>query len=156
MPPIPRRLPLLLALALAACGDTATAPTDRELVGTWSIAPTATVFPGSDLRQMTVSFGARGDYTVETATWAGRERPQGMVGFERAVGNVSASGGELRFHPSTALSIGHAGRSRASAFDPAAWDPAQPVSYQVLGDRLVLHLPPVSLAPSVVVLTRQP
>ena len=41
-------------------------------------------------------------------------------------------------------------------FDPAAWDPAQPVSYQVLGDRLVLHLPPVSLAPSVVVLTRQP
>src|SRR4051794_23589609 len=101
-----RRLPLLLALALAACGDTATAPADRELVGTWSIAPTATVFPGSDLRQMTVSFGASGDYTVETATWAGPEVSRGLVGFERAVGNVSASGGELRFHPSTALSIG--------------------------------------------------
>jgi hypothetical protein len=150
-----RRLPLLLALALAACGDTATAPADRELVGTWSIAPTAGVLPGSGLRQMTVSFGASGDYTVETATWAGPEAG-GLVGFERAVRNVSASGGELRFHPSTALSIGHAGRRRASSFDPSAWDPAQPVSYQVLGDRLVLHLPPVSLSPNIVVLTRRP
>jgi hypothetical protein len=103
-----------LLLALAACEDTATAPTDRELLGTWSIVPTANALAGS----------------------------------------VSAQDGELRFHPSTAFSIGRRSPSSGSLLDPDALDPDHPFTYEVVGNRLVLHLPPLASPGRTVGLTR--
>jgi hypothetical protein len=143
----------LLALAAApACGDASTAPTDADLVGTWTIAPAAGVLPDGGVREMTVSFGPGGGYTLETATFGGF----GALGsYGKSVGSVSARGGLLSFHPSGAVSLD---RSLApplspAALDPGAWDPAHPLSYEVVGNHLVLHLSPRAAAPPLV-LTR--
>jgi hypothetical protein len=149
----PHALAALLALALAACGDGATAPTDADLLGTWTIVPTPTALPGGELQRMTVQFGAGGSYTLEASTWVGQSAAPLVFGTQ--AGSVSARGGELRFHPSTAFSVGRRAGLRAtgSGFDLSAWEPGQGVAYQVVGNHLVLHLP--SLSPAApLVLTR--
>lgn len=148
-------LAALLALT-AACGDGATAPTDADLVGTWTIAPTPTLLPGGDVQAMTVHFGTTGAYTLETTTWTAT-MPGGPVSVGTQSGSVSAAGGELRFHPSSAVSVGRRGGLRATGngFDLAGWDPSNgTASYQVVGNHLVLHLPSVSAPAPVLVLTR--
>jgi hypothetical protein len=146
-------LPLLAAAALAACGDAATAPTDRDLLGTWTIEPTPTLLPDGGLRQMTVQFGPDGGYTLETATFAPGIGVQPVL-YGKSVGSVTTRGGALRFHPAGAVSLG---RVSSAAGDPGP-DPLggqlwQPVSYQVVGNHLVLHLGNSAIAP--VVLTRR-
>ena len=85
-----RALAALLALAAAgACGDGATAPTDADLVGTWTIEPTQTLLPGGDFRAMTVHFGTEGAYSLQTATW-GAGAP-GLVSYGTQTGSVSAA-----------------------------------------------------------------
>ena len=149
--PKPRAILLLAALlALSACGNDATAPTDAELLGTWSIQPTDTALPGGDLRQMTVTFGADGAYRMETATYTASPFAPGLLAYGKSVGSVTAAGGELRFHPSGAMSVG---RASTRPFDAQEWALQHPVSYQVVGNRLFLRLPPISPEP-LVVLTR--
>jgi hypothetical protein len=143
-----------LLLALAACEDTATAPTDRELLGTWSIVPTANALAGSDLRQMTVRFGPDGGYAVQTSTYGGGPADHAVRSFGSSAGSVSAQDGELRFHPSTAFSIGRRSPSSGSLLDPDALDPDHPFTYEVVGNRLVLHLPPLASPGRTLVLTR--
>jgi hypothetical protein len=148
-------LTALLALAAAtACGDGATAPTDADLMGTWTITPTATALPGGDVQQMTVHFGAGGAYTMEASTWGPSSRAP--LSFGTQAGSVTASGGELRFHPSTAFSVGRRAGLRATGagFDLAGWDASRGVAYEVIGNRLVLHLPSPSAPAPVLVLTR--
>lgn len=147
-------LAALLALAAAACGDGATAPTDADLVGTWTIAPTQTALPGGDFQAMTVHFGAEGAYTMQASTWG--PASAAPLSFGTQAGSVSARGGELRFHPSTAFSVGKRPGLRATGagFDLSEWDPSQGVAYQVVGNHLVLHLPSLSAPAPVLVLTR--
>ena len=147
----------LLALAAAtACGDGATAPTDADLMGTWTITPTATALPGGDVQEMTVHFGADGGYTMEALTWG--PASAAPLSFGTQAGSVSAKGGELRFHPSTAFSVGRRAGLRAtgSGFDLAGWDATRGVAYEVVGNHLVLHLPSASAPAPVLVLTRAP
>jgi hypothetical protein len=137
----------LLALAAAsACGDGATAPTDADLMGTWTITPTATALPGGDVQQMTVHFGAGGVYSLEASLWA--PASAAPLSFGTQAGSVTARAGELRFHPSTAFSVGRRGGLRAtgSGFDLAGWDASRGVAYEVVGNHLVLHLPSASPA----------
>jgi hypothetical protein len=151
-------LTALLALAAAAaCGDDATAPTDADLMGTWTITPTATALPGGDVQEMTVHFGADGAYTLESSTW-GPASPAPLA-FGTQAGSVSTRGGELRFYPSTSLSVGRRGgglRATGSGFDLAGWDASRSVAYEVVGNHLVLHLPSAAAAAPapVLVLTR--
>ena len=149
-------LAALLALAAAtACGDGATAPTDADLMGTWTITPTATALPGGDLQQMTVHFGARGEYTLEASTW--RPTSPAPLSFGTQAGSVTTRAGELRFYPSTAFSVGKQPGLRATGagFDLAGWDASRGVAYEVVGNHLVLHLPSAASAPApVLVLTR--
>jgi hypothetical protein len=150
-------LTALLALAAAtACGDGATAPTDADLMGTWTITPTATALPGGDVQQMTVHFGAGGDYTMEASTW-GPTSPA-PLSFGTQAGSVRARGGELRFYPSTAFSVGRRPglRGTGAGFDLAGWDASRGVAYEVVGNHLVLHLPSASASASApaLVLTR--
>ncbi|HET7229523.1 MAG TPA: hypothetical protein VFJ16_05940 [Longimicrobium sp.] len=145
-------LPLLAALA--ACGDNATAPTDQDLLGTWSIEPTPALLPDGGIRQMTVQFGSDGGYTLETATYAPGIGVRQQLSYGKSVGSVTAAGGALRFHPAGAVSLGRTQAIAANASaDGLNWGLRQPVTYQVVGNHLVLHLPAPSLAP--VVLTRQ-
>jgi hypothetical protein len=147
-----RALTAVLALvAAAACGDGATAPTDADLVGTWTIAPAPALLPGGGLQGMTVHFGTDGAYTLQTTTW-GATSP-GVVQFGTQTGSVRATGGELRFHPSSAVSVGRL-RATGNGFDMAGWDASQAVGYQVVGNRLVLHLPSATAPAPVLVLTR--
>ena len=148
---------LALAAASAACGDGATAPTDADLTGTWTITPTATALPGGDLQQMTVHFGSRGEYSLEASTWS--PVSPAPVSFGTQAGSVTARGGELRFYPSTAFSVGRRAGLRATGagFDLAGWDASRGVAYEVVGNHLVLHLPPAAAAAApapVLVLTR--
>jgi len=150
-------LTALLALAAAtACGDGATAPTDADLMGTWTIQPTATALPGGDVQQMTVHFGAGGEYTMEASTWA--RTSAAPLSFGTQAGSVVARGGELRFYPSTAFSVGRRAGLRATGagFELAGWDASRGVAYEVVGNHLVLHLPSASAsAPApALVLTR--
>jgi hypothetical protein len=152
-----RRLRSLLVLPLlaaaAACGDHATAPTDADLLGTWSIEPTPALLPDGGIRQMTVQFGADGRYTLETATWVPGMGVQ-PLSYDKSVGSVTTAGGALRFHPAGAVALGRSGAATDDAAPhPFTWGLRQPVSYQVVGDQLVLHLPGPSLVP--VVLTRR-
>lgn len=148
-----RSLLIPLLAALAACGDAATAPADRELLGTWSLEPTPALLPDGGIREMTVQFGADGRYTLETATWSPGAGAQ-PLSYGKSVGSVSSSRGALLFHPEGAVALG---RSTAAAGDtgpdPFTWGLRQPVSYQIVGDQLVLHLPAPAQAP--VVLTRR-
>jgi hypothetical protein len=147
-------LPLLAAAA--ACGDGATAPTDRELLGTWTIEPTPAALPDGGIRQMTVQFGADGAYSLETATYPTTPGIQAPLSYGKSVGSVTTRGGSLRFHPTSALTLGRGSTAGLAApgLDPNAWTSRQAVSYQVVGNRLVLHLPaPTFGAP--VVLTRR-
>ena len=147
--PKPRiTLALAALLALAACGNDATAPTDAELLGTWSIQPTDTALPGGDLRQMTVEFGADGAYRMETATYTGSPFAPGLLAYGKSVGSVTTVRGELRFHPSGSMSLDRP--TGARAFDAQEWALQHPVSYQVVGNRLFLRLPPLSPEPLVV------
>ncbi|HEU4562935.1 MAG TPA: hypothetical protein VFS20_34205 [Longimicrobium sp.] len=151
-----RRLRSLLLLpllaALGACGDAATAPTDHDLLGTWSLEPTPALLPDGGIRQMTVQFGPDGRYTL-TATWVPGAGVQPLR-YDKSVGSMTTTRGAIRFHPAGAVALG---RSTAAAGDtgpdPFTWGLRQPVSYQVLGDQLVLHLPAPAQAP--VVLTRR-
>jgi hypothetical protein len=148
-------LAALLALAAAtACGDGATAPTDADLMGTWTITPTATALPGGDVQQMTVHFGAGGAYTLEAATW-GPASPA-PLSFGTQAGSVTTRAGELRLYPSTAFSVGkRAGlRATGAGFDLAGWDASRGVAYEVVGNHLVLHLPSAAAPAPVLVLTR--
>ena len=151
-------LAALLVLAPAtACGDGATAPTDADLMGTWTITPTATALPGGDVQQMTVHFGAGGEYTLEASTW--HPASPAPIAFGTQAGSVSTRGGELHFHPSTAFSVGRRAGLRAtgSGFDLAGWDASRGVAYEVIGNHLVLHLPSATKAAApapVLVLTR--
>ena len=148
-------LATLIALAAAtACGDGATAPTDADLMGTWTITPTATALPGGDLQQMTVHFGAGGEYTLEASTWA--PASTAPLSFGTQAGSVRASGGELRFYPSTAFSVGRRPglRGTGAGFDLAGWDASRGMAYEVVGNHLVLHLPSTSAPAPVLVLTR--
>jgi hypothetical protein len=155
-----RKLHALAALfalsAATACGDGATAPTDADLMGTWTITPTATALPGGDVQQMTVHFGAGGAYTLEATTW-GPTSPA-PLSFGTQAGSVTTRAGELRFYPSTAFSVGRKAGLRATGagFDLAGWDASRGVAYEVVGNHLVLHLPaPAASAPApVLVLTR--
>ncbi|HEX8903391.1 MAG TPA: hypothetical protein VF771_00975 [Longimicrobiaceae bacterium] len=149
-----RRTTLALAalLALTACGEQATAPTDAELLGTWSIQPTDAVLPGGDLREMTVQFGPGGAYRMETVTYAGSAFAPGLLALNKSVGSVTSTDGQLRFHPSGTMSIDR--RGTGSPFDAQTWALEHPVSYQVVGNRLYLRLPPLAPEP-VVVLTRR-
>lgn len=145
-------LAALLALAAAtACGDGATAPTDADLVGTWTIAPAPALLPGGGIQGMTVHFGTDGGYTLQSATW-GAASP-GVVQFGTQTGSVRAAGGELRFHPSSAVSVGRL-RATGNGFELAGWDPSQAVGYQVVGNHLVLHLPSATAPAPVLVLKR--
>jgi hypothetical protein len=146
---------LAAAVALAACDGGATSPTDADLVGTWTIAPSTSVLPGGGVREMTVSFGPGGAYTLETATFGGLASTP--LAYEKSVGSVTAEGGRLRFHPSGAMSFDRhdAAAPYAATLEPGTWDPAHPLAYQVVGNQLVLHLSPSSTDP-VLVLTRQP
>lgn len=149
----PHAIAVLAALALAACGDGATAPTDADLLGTWSIVPTPTALPGGELQRMTVQFSVGGSYTLEAATF-GPQTPSPLA-FGTQHGSVSASDGQLRFHPSTAFSVGRrpALRATGAGFGLAAWDPSQgDVAYEVIGNHLMLYLPSLPAAP--LVLTR--
>jgi hypothetical protein len=152
-----RPLRSLLALPLlsiaAACGSNTVAPADRDLLGTWSIEPTPAILPDGGIRQMTVQFGPDGGYTVETTTYAPGLGVQLPLTYGKSVGSVTSTGGALRFHPAGAVSLGRGGSSEASGLDPATWGFRQPVSYQVVGNHLVLHLPAPALGP--VVLTRK-
>ncbi|HYH82225.1 MAG TPA: hypothetical protein VEX86_20620 [Longimicrobium sp.] len=152
MRPLRSLLLLPLLAAAAACGGNATAPTDHELLGTWSIEPTPALLPDGGISQMTVQFGPDGGYTVETATYAPGHGGHVPLSYGKAVGSVTSAGGALRFHPSGALTLGRSSTA-APGLDPASWGFRQPVSYQVVGNHLVLHLPAPSLAP--VVLTRR-
>jgi len=137
----PHALAAFIALALAACGDGATAPTDADLLGTWTITPAPTAVPGVELQRMTVQFGAGGSYRLEASTWTGRSAAP--LAFGTQAGSVSASGGQLLFHPSSAFSVGRNAGMRASGagLDLSAWDPSRGgVAYQVIGDHLVLRL----------------
>lgn len=151
-------LTALLALAAAtACGDGATAPTDADLMGTWTITPTATALPGGDVQQMTVHFGAGGEYTLQASTW-GPASPA-PLSFGTQAGSVTARAGELRFYPSAAFSVGRRPglRGTGAGFDLAGWDASHGVAYEVVGNHLVLHLPSAAApaAPTpVLVLTR--
>lgn len=149
-----RSLLLLPLLALAAaCGNDATAPTDQDLLGTWSIEPTPALLPDGGIRQMTVQFGPDGGYTMETATYSPGVglRP---VSYGKWMGSVSTAGGALRFHPAGAVSLGRFSAAAGNAGpDSFGWSLRQPMTYQVVGNHLVLHLPAPSLAP--VVLTRR-
>jgi len=149
-------LTALLALAAAtACGDGATSPTDADLMGTWTIAPTPNALPGGDVQEMTVHFGADGAYTLEASTW-GRSSATPLA-FGSQAGSVRTRGGELRFYPSTAFSVGRRAGLRAtgSGFDLAGWDASRGMAYEVVGNHLVLHLPSATSAPApVLVLTR--
>jgi hypothetical protein len=156
-----RKLQLLSALLLgalaAACGDGATAPTDADLMGTWTITPTATALPGGDIQQMTVHFGAGGAYTLEASTW--RPAMPGPLSFGTQAGSVTTRAGELRFYPSSAFSVGKRPGLRATGagFDLAGWDASRGVAYEVVGNHLVLHLPAAPSTPApVLVLTRSP
>ncbi|HKP76402.1 MAG TPA: hypothetical protein VJT67_12815 [Longimicrobiaceae bacterium] len=149
----PHAIAILAALALAACGDGATAPTDADLLGTWSIVPTPTALPDGKLQRMTVQFGAGGSYALEAATFGARAPSPLAFGTQR--GRVSASGGQLHFHPSTAFSVGRrpALRATGAGFELADIDLSQgDVPYEVIGDHLLLHLPALPAAP--LVLTR--
>ena len=146
---------LALAAATACGGDGATAPTDADLMGTWTITPTATALPGGDVQQMTVHFGAGGAYTMEASTWS--PASPAPLAFGTQAGSVTARGGELRFHPSSAFSVGRRAGLRATGagFDLAGWDASRGVAYEVVGNHLVLHLPSASAA-APLVLTRAP
>jgi hypothetical protein len=145
---------LALAAASAACGDGATAPTDADLTGTWTITPTATALPGGDLQQMTVHFGARGEYSLEASTWS--PVSPAPVSFGTQAGSVTAEGGQLRFHPSSAVSVGKRSGLRATGngFDLVGLDLTRSVAYEVVGNHLVLHLPAATASAPVLVLTR--
>lgn len=140
-------LATILALAGApACTGTATAPTDRDLVGTWTIAPRDDGLPGDGLRAMTVAIGPDGGYTLEAATF--RAPDFGIAAYGRSFGSVTAAGGTLRFHPTGGMSL--AGGARG--LDARLLGDA-PLAYRVVGNRLYLQLPPLQ-AP-VLVLTRK-
>jgi hypothetical protein len=145
---------LATAAALAACGDGTTSPTDADLVGTWTITPATSALPGGGAREMTVSFGPGGAYALEAATYGGlASKP---LAYEKSVGSVTAADGQLWFHPSGAMSFDRhdAAAPYAPTLDPGTWDPSHPLSYQVVGNQLVLHLSPSSTDP-VLVLTRR-
>src|SRR5215218_328360 len=104
MRPLRSLLALPLLAALAACADAATAPTDRDLLGTWTIEPTPTLLPDGGLREMTVQFGPDGGYTLETATFAPGIALQPVL-YGKSVGSVTSADGALRFHPAGAVSL---------------------------------------------------
>ncbi|HYJ80476.1 MAG TPA: hypothetical protein VEW03_12765 [Longimicrobiaceae bacterium] len=134
-------LPLLALAAATACDGSTTAPTDQDLVGTWSIEPSSVIVPGGGVQQMTVRFGGRGDYTLETATYGGAGAAE-LVAYDKTVGSVTTEDGALRLHPSGAVSWDRRspGYLDLPLFDTQPWQ-RLPLSYQVSGDQLVLRLP---------------
>ncbi len=143
-----------LVASVAACAPT-TAPTDEDLLGTWTIQPADVPLPGGGgMQQMTVHFGGSGDYTLETATYGGLGSGE-LVKYEKTVGSVTVEDGGLRFHPTGSVGWD---RRRAPyqgfpAFDAQVLQQA-PVPYTVSGDNLVLRLTPTGYSDSMV-LTRQ-
>ena len=139
---IPRTiLPLLAIAAATACAGSTTAPADQDLVGTWSIEPTAVILPGGGVQQMTVRFGGRGDYTLETATYGGIGAAE-LLAYDKTVGSVTVENGALRLNPSGAVSWDRRGHGYLDLplFDAEPWQ-RLPLSYEVSGDQLVLRLP---------------
>lgn len=147
---------VLALLAVAACGDGATAPTDRDLLGTWTISAAPSPLSGGSVQEMTVRFAPGGVYTVETATYGGVQTPESLQSYGKSEGSVSARRGQLTFFPRSAMSFDL--HSAAGPFqppiNPSGWDQSHPLSYQVVGNQLVLHLPAVSPT-NVLVLTRR-
>jgi hypothetical protein len=133
-------LPILALAALSACGST-TAPTDEDLVGTWTIEPAAVALPGGGLQQMTVHIGGQGEYTLETATYGGFGAGE-LMAYQKTVGSVTVEDGGLHFHPTGSLGWDrrHAAHVDLPLFDAKAWQ-SRPVPYQVHGDQLVLRAP---------------
>lgn len=139
---IPRAaLPLLALAAAAGCDASTLAPADEDLVGTWSIEPTAVILPGGGVQQMTVRFGGGGDYTLETATYGGVGAAE-LLAYDKTVGSVTVEDGALRLYPSGAVSWDRRGPAYLDLplFDAEPWQ-RLPLSYQVSGDQLVLRLP---------------
>lgn len=142
------KLATLAALvAAAACNGTATAPTDADLVGTWTIVPRGDVLAGDGMGAMTVAIGPDGGYTLEAATFAAPGL--GLAAYGRSFGSITTEGGTLRFHPSGGMAVagGPHGGIDARLLGDA------PLSYRVVGNRLFLQLPP--LQTPVLVLTRK-
>lgn len=153
MRPLRALLIVPLLAALAACGDATTAPTDHDLLGTWTIEPTPALLPDGGIRQMTVQFGPNGGYTLETATFAPGVGMQ-PVSYGKSVGSVTSTNGALRFHPAGAVSLGRVSAAAGDpGIDPLNWRLRQPVTYQIIGNHLVLHLGTSTVAP--VILTRR-
>jgi len=154
-----RHRALLAAFALlasmGACAPT-TAPTDEDLLGTWTIHPADVPLPGGGgMQQMTVHFGGSGDYTLEKATYGGFGSGE-LVAYEKTVGSVTVEDGGLRFHPTGSVGWDRRRDPRTGgfpAFDTQALQQA-PVPYTVSGDNLVLRLTPTGHTDSMV-LTRQ-
>jgi len=145
-----------LAASVAACGAPTTAPTDEDLLGTWTIQPADVPLPGGGgMQQMTVHFGGSGDYTLEKATYGGLGSGE-LVAYEKTVGSVTVEDGGLRFHPTGSVGWDRRRDPRTGgfpAFDTHALQQA-PVPYTVSGDNLVLRLTPTGHTDSMV-LTRQ-
>ena len=120
------KLATLAALvAAAACNGTATAPTDADLVGTWTIVPRGDVLAGDGMGAMTVAIGPDGGYTLEAATFAAPGL--GLAAYGRSFGSVTTARGTLRFHPSGGMAVA-GGRTAASTRacwatrpSPTAW-----------------------------------
>lgn len=129
-----RALPMLALAALAACGNPATAPTDDDLVGTWSLAPASGT--GVGMQQMTVHFGDGGAYTLERSAYGGAHAEE-LVAYDKTVGSVSVEDGALHFHPTGSVSWSRQ-HVDMPLFDAKAWQSA-PLSYTVEGDHLVLR-----------------
>jgi len=145
----------VLAASLAGCGTTTTAPTDEDLVSTWTIQPADLPLPGGGgMQQMTVHFGGSGDYTLETATYGGFGAGE-LLAYEKTVGSVTVEDGGLRFHPTGSVGWDRRRdpRSGYPAFDAQVLQQA-PVPYTLSGDNLVLRLAPTGHSDSMV-LTRQ-
>lgn len=139
MRPFRALLAVLSLSAVAACGMPATAPTDEDLVGTWTIQPAELPLPGGGLRQMTVHFGGSGDYTLETATYGGFGAGE-LLSYEKTVGSVTVENGGLRFHASG--SVGWDRRRESHLALPGGDLKTlgdRPVPYQISGDNLVLR-----------------
>ncbi len=144
-----------LAASVAGCDAATTAPTDEDLLGTWTIQPADVPLPGGGgMQQMTVHFGGSGDYTLETATYGGFGAGE-LLAYEKTVGSVTVEDGGLRFHATGSVGWdrrretvpGFAGGDLRTLGD-------RPVPYQISGDNLVLRMTPGGPGDSMV-LTRQ-
>jgi hypothetical protein len=153
-----RALFALLGLAAAAaCSDSSTAPTDQDLLGTWTIQPSEGVLPGGGTQQLTVSFGPNGAFSLETATYGdGGMSSNDLLAYNKSFGSITAAGGELTLHPTGSMSVDRRWSPRGPAGPIDVRDLEHPVGYQVVGNHLFLRLPPLSPHPVVMLTRRDP